>query len=432
MPTVVSLNIVRKGCKLHAVSEQALPVKDFGRRSPGLNVRNPATALVTLATALSVTVIFYAHTLFGIPAHTITPLITALVAGGLFLMAVFGALSMRLVTAAGTLRQASVIALYLSVLFCTVSTIAGAFARPMVAPDLGVFVVQAGTPVLVLLCFDRAGLLQAICRFAVLFAFADLAVNLLALFHIASVARVEGAGTSYGAHYLGLPGNSFAEGIVAFVGVSYLAAGVPFARTSQRFIRLGLIAALFGSEVLIRARTDIGISVVAVALLLFRNSHRIPAFAVAAFVSAALLFATFHAAPGNHEERLRSDMMVVGFAEAKTHVLLGVGSRYRDTQDLIANYRSLRDGGITESGTLDFAIAYGWFATICLYLSALLALAAPRLRQTLPAVLLVCLLGAIATTGDLGNFFGSTVFYVVLILCQREEWWTLQFTPRAI
>ena len=398
----------------------------------GLNPNNLVTRLVTVVTAGAVTIIFYAHTLLGIPAHSITPLITILVAGGLTLLALLGILSMRLVATGGGLRKASAALLYVAVGFCTLSTLAGASERRMDAPDLGVFVVQVATPMLMLLCVDRAGLLRAICRFAVLFAFADLAVNLLGLLHVSRIAEVVGRGTTYGAHYLGLPDNSFAEGIVAFVAIAYIAAGVPHARGFHRATRLLMVAALFGSEFMIRARADIGISAVAVALLLFRNSHRIPAMAVAAFVSAALLFATFHSAPGNDEERLRSDMMVVGFAQAKTHVLLGIGSRYRDTQDLIASYRSLRDGGITESGTLDYAIAYGWPATICLYLSGLLALAAPRFRQTLSTVLLACLLGAIVSTGDLANFFGSTVFYAALILCQREEWWTLQYTPRAL
>jgi hypothetical protein len=400
--------------------------------SPGLVVRNPLTMTIPVATGAAATFAFYAHALLGMPPRSVTPLITALVAGGLVLMALLGFLSMRLVSVPEAMRKASAAMLYLAVALCSVSTISGAFERQMDLLDLGLFVVQVGTPVLLFLCFDRIGLLRALCRISVLFALADLTVNLLTLFHIADIARVDGAGSGYGAHYTGLPGNSFAEGIVAFVALSYIAAGVPFSRTWERGIRLLLIVALFGSEYLIRARTDIGISIVAVALLMFRSLRRVPAVLVAVLISGTLLFAIFHSAPGNNEERLRTDMMATGFAEAKTHVVVGTGVRYRATQDLVATFHSLRQGGITESGALDFATAYGCLATACLYLSALLALLAPRLRQTLPAVILACLTGAMASTGAFGNFFDSILFYGTLIVCQRDEWWAVQNTPRAI
>ncbi len=305
--------------------------------------------------------------------------------------------------------------------------------RPISESDWGIFVIQIITPVLITFCSNRIDLLKAICRVSVVFAVADFSANALTYLGIFKLAEHVGDGSEYGLHYLGLPGNSFAEGLISFLAISYTASGIARSPSAlSRLARYGLLVALFVSEWLIRARVDLGLSIVAVFLLIWPWSFRLPMAWVAIALSAVFLASTFYPNPYKTDETLRRDLMTMGVRTALERPLLGDGPRYRATADLDADYRQLHQAGITESGTLDFAIAYGIPSTVCLYLSTIFALAATRFRQTLPAVLLVCLTGSLAMTGGLGSFLGSIVFYLALIICQREEWWLLRADSRLV
>ena len=361
-------------------------------------------------------------------------MVTVGVTVGLAVLAVLGLLTMRTLAAGAGARQLSVVFLFIAVGLAVLSTAASASQKPMTMNDWGVFTVQIGSPILLTLSNNRAPLLRTLCRISVLFAAGDFAVNLLSYLGVANLALHPGQiGGPYGVHYLGLPGSSFAEGIVAFLAVSYVAAGVRSSRTRlETTARIVIIALLFGSEILIRARADFGLSIASVLLLLTPGARRLPLVLVSVAISALLLGATYWWNPYDSDEQLRGDLIAEGVRAALSHPLIGEGIRYRNFNEVVANFQALQQAGVTESGALYFAVAYGIPAMICLYLSSFFALVASRNRLTLPAVMLACLTGSLAIAGTLLPFLGSVAFFVSLIICQREEAWLLIPRDRAI
>ena len=333
-------------------------------------------------------VAFYAHALIGRPAAEVTPVVTVGVAFSFAALGLLGLLTMRIVRPGTAARQLSAAFLFLAVFLASISTFAALIHRAMSTADWGVFVMQIALPVLLTLCPTRIDLLRAVCRIALVFAVADFTLNALSYMGVVNLVEHVGGASSYGLHYLGLPGSSFAEGLVAFLAIVYVAFGTLFSRSALALAaRFGLIALLFLSEWLIRARVDFGLSIVAVVLLLLGRSLRLPLVSIALLLTMVFLVSTFYPNIYETDEVLRQYLMEMGARTALHHPLLGAGVHYRATADLVAGYRQLHEAGITESGTLDFAIAYGIPATVCLYLSAFFALAATRVRQTLPAVL---------------------------------------------
>jgi hypothetical protein len=288
-----------------------------------------------------------------------------------------------------------------------------------------VFAVQVLAPIFLILSPHRDNILIFTLRTAVLFAFCDLFVNVATYTGLAKLSEKSGNYFSYGIHYLGLPGNSLAEGLIAFLAITYISSRIPQSIGRWEFLaRISLLGLLFFSEFLIKARSDLGISIVSATLLAFRNSNRFPMVLVASIVSVIFLAATFFHDPYNTDDSIRANLMRRGLVASEHRIWIGQGARYRATSDLVGNFRTLSTAGITESGTLDYAIAYGILSTISLYISFFFALSAKRYYQTTAAVMLACLTGALAINGGLSSFLGSITLYISLIICQRDEWWS--------
>jgi hypothetical protein len=366
---------------------------------------------------------FYAHTFLGRPPEELTPAITIGVAMSLAASAACGILSLRTIGFVSTARKISVAALAVSVLFEFTSSVRGILLGTMSRPDWGIFVIQVLSPVLILLSTQRPIILKAILNTAVVFAFGDFLVNFATYTGAAALSEISGGDrTSYGIHYLGLPGNTFAEGIVGFLAICYLSSGIPLSKTRKEFVfRLALVIILFCSELLIRARTDLALSILAFILLSFPKSSKLSPIILSIMLSAVLLYGIKYYNPYHTDERLRTSLMSRGLVQLKDNILLGQGAHYKSTADLTGNFQILSSAGITESGSIDFGIAYGVVALIFLYVSIFFGLGAKRDYQTLPAVLLTCLSASLVINGGLTSFLGSITLYLSLVMCQEER-----------
>jgi hypothetical protein len=373
---------------------------------------------------------FYAHALFRKPPQGLTPAITFSIALALGASGALGALSMNIMRSGTYSRRISTSFLLIAIFFQVISCLNGYIHRSPSAADWGVFAVQVLAPIFLILSPHRNEILVFTLRTAVVFAFCDLFVNVVTYTGVARLSEKSGDYSSYGIHYLGLPGNSLAEGLVAFLAITYISSRIPQSIGRWEFLaRILLLGLLFFSEFLIKARSDLGISIVSAALLAFRNSNRFSMALVASIVSVIFLAATFFHNPYNTDDTIRANLMQRGFTASEHNIFIGQGARYRATSDLVGNFRTLNAAGITESGTLDYAIAYGALSTISLYLSFFFALSAKRYHQTIAAVMLACLTGALAINGGLSSFLGSIALYISLIICQRDEWWS--FGPES-
>jgi hypothetical protein len=394
----------------------------------GIGLERLAAQLIPPIIAVGSIATFYAHNLLQRPAAELTPIITFGIAIALATSALFGALTLRSVSSPTPARRFSALLLSTAIFFQFVSCIDSWFHGPPSIEDWGIFVIEIATPVFLIFSPHRVAILRLTLKIAVFFAFGDLFFNATTYAGLSRLSDVSGSyNSSYGVHYLGIPGNSFAEGIVAFLAISYISSGLPNSTNKKElFFRILLLLLLFLSEILIRARSDLAISIVAAALLSFRKSHHFPMILVSVSISILLLYATFHHNPYDTDESLRANLMRHGISEASHNILLGEGPRYRPTADLVANFRILSSAGITESGTIDYVTAYGALSTVLMYLSLFFALAASRSKQTIEAVLLACLSGSLVINGGLSSFLGSIIFYDSLVICQREEWWLLK------
>lgn len=373
-------------------------------------------------TAFALVFVFYAHTFLGVQASAITPIMAALIAIGLGALAFFGLRDGEVIHAKDGRRQLSVLCMVATLALCVIATVLGLYSHDMGLNDWGTAAVQVGTPMLLFFSNQRARLLRAIGVVCVVFALLDLTANILDYGDLAHIARHVGHEGSqvYGLHYLGLAGNALAEGMVAFLAATFIAAELPWASAVERVVRCVLIAVLLYSLHLIGSRSYLGMALVGVPLIGLRSCWRIPPIATICASAAASLYATFNAPIDDYEERLRGWLLQDGFEATQVHPIFGNGITYQDSTDLYATYAKLHAAGVTESGGLDFAIAFGIPALALLVISSLAALGWLKPMQTWPAVLLTLLTASLAFAAPF-SFLGATVFWCSLIYCQREE-----------
>ena len=378
---------------------------------------------LTWLIALGAVLTYYGHALIPINTPILPPLIIGTTLFFVVLSGCLGFLSLTYVPVARGLRLYSYMFLFMSLWLGVISSISGLFYRHNSASDWGIFIIELALPIFIMLIKSRTNLFLRICQTCVVFAAGDLIVNLGTFLGFNYFNKnTSGENSEYGIHYLGIPGNSFAEGIVAFVAVSYLTAIFVEKKSfySRSFLVLAIVA-LMASEWMIRARTDFLMSTVSIFLLAHKKSYKVPLILVLLVMSSILLWGSFYDNPYNTNESLRVDLLLDGAQRALRFPMLGEGAHFRSTSELTANYFRLRDAGITESGTLDHAIAYGIPSIMAFYISVFLVLSAGRNHQTLPVVIVVCMTGSMVLTGSIDSLFGALIFYLSLAICQREE-----------
>jgi hypothetical protein len=282
--------------------------------------------------------------------------------------------------------------------------------------DWGLLLLQAGTPVLLLLNRDRATIIKSLGIFCIIFATTDAIANIGAL---AGLWQLASAGGRYGdfgeriARFGGLTGNSLASGFVALVAVAVGASWLRRSRPPFQLIIgiLWLFAIVFSVELADARRYLGGIAVTAV--LIFMPWGR---FVSLPLVSLALglggIILTFHAI--DPENVQRADLMADGWRDAESHIWLGQGVEYRAAPSG-SDFNSLWAAHVTESGLLELAIAYGWVSTALLIISTFLALASKHRELTWYSVLLAVMTGEIAYTGVINGFLGAILFFGSLI-----------------
>ena len=309
--------------------------------------------------------------------------------------------------------RASVAFLVTAIGLFTASTVWAAATKPLDVRDLGVFALQAAVPIALLASPRRADLLKALGWTCVLFATLDAGANLLASAGVFDLPAYGGRVDAAGVHvrYPGLSGNTLAAGLVAFVAIGFLASRLSWKRV---LFVAPLIVALFVSLWLIDARRYLALAALAVSLIAWRPATRIPLPLVAIVVGATGLSAAFSPV---FDDELRSLLIRQGVGLAAAHPVLGEGPQWRDTSTLVANFENLSAAGVTESGILDLAVAYGVIASVALLLSALLAMGRRRLDR-LPAVLLCLLTASLAFSDPLNGYLGALVFFAALACCQ--------------
>jgi len=375
--------------------------------------------------AVAAALIFYADFLTGLPRSETTPPLTAVVLTALALRALLGLPRLELAPARDMTRMASTALLAVALLGFLVSAVYGYLTRPSALPDWGLFALQIGLPVILILTMERGDLIRAICKVCVIFATVDMVANFLAvagLFELPQLsARVDEFGRSL--RYPGLSGNTHAGGLVAFIAMVYLLNLVDFKRivTTRNAILAAWTALIFVSLLFIDARRYLVLVLCAGPLLAIPFAKRIPLPAVMATVVALMLGKTFTADFADRGNQLRQDLMISGAARAAEHPWLGEGVFYRSGEGLISTFASLSQAGVTESMVLDFSISYGIAATLAFVAACFLAAAGRRASPHPPAIFLALLTAELFFGGVLQGVLGSLLFFACLTYCQREQ-----------
>jgi hypothetical protein len=330
---------------------------------------------VVWLTAFVAVAAFYAHTVFAIPSREVSPISAGSVAAGLIILAILGLVRGVPLIPTTNARWISAGCLVGALMMCTASTILAAEDRQLSVNDIGIFAVRVGLPILTFFCARRAELIIAIGRWCVLFAIGDTVANLAAYFEIYDFVQTNGhEGGAYGVHYLGLCGNTFAEGMVGFIAITFLAMRRPGQGPILLVARLALIATLLVSLWLGGSRVYISMTIVALGLLWVKHARLAPLALVALGLGASYIVATFNAPFDDFEEMHRSWLMQAGWADVMQHPWLGVGAFYRDQSNLTSNFIVLRQLGVTESGAIDFVNQFGVVSAGLMLSSWLLAL----------------------------------------------------------
>ncbi len=372
-------------------------------------------------TAFAVVFSLYAHTFFGLQSSQVTPIIAMAIAAGLSLISLCFLPRATFSIPHGVVRKLAAFLFVGAWLWFAIFGLLAFVGRAPTPNDWGLYFLEVGVPVLLLFSHARLDLLRAIGWICVGFAVLDAVVNLADVsgFHI--LGSQGGRYTAFGRvdRYPGLTGNSHAGGLVALVAVCMIA---PRMRQPQRWVGwlaaallLGLIGA---SLVLIDARRYTGEAVMAAVFLVVPLWRVIPLQLIGPGVAAWGLYFTFNRFDADNSQR--GDLMADAWREASHNIWSGGGLFYRAPPDG-SDFSSLWAAGVTESGVLDLATAFGWIATVAFLVAVFLALSAQRTRLAWPAALLAVMAGELAYGDPLNGFLGATLFYACLIFTLCDE-----------
>lgn len=293
------------------------------------------------------------------------------------------------------------------------------FGRGLSTNDIGLFLVQGVTSLMILLSRGRRRLAIAVGTWAVAFALLDLFANLLGVLGIldiqAPVRRIDG---ELEVSYPGLTGSTLAGGFVAFAAVGRLML-VAHRPGERRWLAAILVALLLVSLHLIAARRYFGLALVAIVLFMaWRPLSRLGLHWISLGVAAMFLSLTFSAGSGDAGNVLRGLLILNGVERALQQPFLGHGPTYFVLDDVTANFIDLAEAGVTESQLLDFAISYGMLAAAAFLFSVLITLSVQKGRNPLyQAIVLTCLTSELFFGGSLSSLPGILLFFGCLGTC---------------
>jgi hypothetical protein len=372
-------------------------------------------------TAISLLATLYAHTFLGMDASDVTPLTAVLVLLTLSMGVIFSVPLRNAFTPTSRMRQmAGLFGLNALMMFAGLDIIHGLEQAPA-AKDLGEMALHVGVPFLLIMQADRRGLFVKLSMICVVVALADAAWNFATLLGlVAPVARMARY-TEYGEviRYPGLTGNTLAAGTVSFIAVCYLA--FRFSVTRSLLARATIVATLgliFVDMILIDARRFTGVSLVAVLVTMTPwVNRRAPLHIIAAIVAGIFFYLTFSSV--DPENIMRGNLMAEGWNDVKAAFWLGSGIHHVEATG--TNFQALWASGVTESGALDLAKAYGVPATAVLFAAAFMALAARRRRISDVACIFAMLVAEMECNDPIDGFLGATVFFLSFVLVVFEE-----------
>ncbi len=375
---------------------------------------------LTWLTAFVIVFSLYAHTFLNVDSAVVTPLSAAAIAGGLSALSALWFLRLRFATVSTGSGIVAAFCLLTALGLAMISGVTGVADRGLNLNDLGLLLVIVGVPVLVYCNSDRAELLTALGWWCAAFALMDALANggaVIGLWHLQDAgARYTDAGRLE--RFGGLTGNSHASGIVAMIGVAYLARDGLRRRPAWAWAAmLGAILIIGLSLVVIDARRYLGGAALVAGLLMLPGARLVPLqFASAALGASGMAFTWLTRDP---EEFQRTALMAAGWRDAAANILVGEGVRYKSLSGI--GFNALWSSGVTESGVLDLAIQFGWIATVLFIVGVLIALRGTRRVLPWPAVLLAVMFGQLPYINLLGGFLGTVAFYAALVWIICDE-----------
>lgn len=374
------------------------------------------------ATAFLTVFSLYAHTILGLPAAQVTPVIAGMIAACLLVAGALEAGRLRLDGHLDAGRMFSALTLSGAVLLMAISAMAGFVSRNPSTQEVGVAALQIGVPALIILSPNRLRLISLISLFCIGFAVLDACANLLAVVHIVDLQQYSGRMTDEGllVRYPGLSGNTHAAGIVAMIAIIALCLRATKARPGAIVLYVSLMSLLISSLILIDARRYTVESLVASGWILAPRLRKIHPLVVILMLSGPALWGTFNNILDPTDD-LRARLMQHGFYQSLQHPLLGRGVTYVPPTYDQPGYQTLAAEGVTESGFLDMAIAYGYPAALAFLFGSIAALSAIRRRISAPVVLVTLMTGELFYGTPLNGFIGSVLFYSSLIFIIQDE-----------
>ncbi len=138
---------------------------------------------------------------------------------------------------------------------------------------------------------------------------------------------------------------------------------------------------------------------------------------IAVVVAGLFLYLTL--ASDDPENVMRGDLTAAGWEDAMRSFWLGDGVHHYDWAE--PNFQDLWSAGITESGFVDLAKAYGVPSAVAFVLAGLAALAASRRRITAVAATFAMLLATLENEIVMVRFLSASVFYLASFIILFEE-----------
>lgn len=377
-------------------------------------------AILSWVVALGAVGSFYVDSLA--PELPTTTICGGLAFSALLFLAVLGLRGRRMPKPAGA-RALSRYFMFATLLGITIATLRGATQAPLTVQDWALYSLQVALPLLLLFVPLRQ-LLEAVCRCCVFFGLLDAAANFAAVGGLIELSAYSGRVSDFEVitRYPGFAGNTHAAGLVAFIAVVYLSVQLALRPRRQTFwFFLAALVLIAVSMQLIDARRYTAMALVGCGAILFVRRPRVaPLPLLAIGVSTLLVLLTYFSAADDRGNHLRWLLMTGGWKRSLDHLLTGDGLRFQDSYGIVADYYVLSQAGVTESGILDFAIAFGWPTSIAFILAGLFAAGARRATYSAPAVLVAMLTAEMAFGASVGGYLGAIVFYGCLIYCQND------------
>ncbi len=373
------------------------------------------------ATGWTLISLFYAHSLFATDTAAVTPAASVILAALMTVTALMGLGALAVDRPPTTFRRGAMFTLVFAISLWVLVSISHYLITPPTSRDLGQFGIYCLIPILLLLNRERAQLVTFVARLCVIMTLADLAYNLLAIVGVVTPLASGGAIFLSGVRvdrHPGISGSILSAGEVALIGVLYSAWRT---RCKPRkipkagwYLIFGLCA--LGLHIVIARRYEVA-AIVGAAIILIPWARRVPLPIYALIQAGFGLYFTFTSL--DPEEVLRSRLISAAADDVGAMFWFGRGI-YTFPPAASQAFSDMRVAGVTESGALDLALAFGAPAAALFFVAVALALFAKRASVTWMPVLVTVFAGTFAYNNPLG-FLGSVVFFGALLSAILEE-----------